>query len=100
MRCCRANLPRSTIDHWPEKTDQLKTAYNVKVEDLDLALEETTALVEEEQAKNTELNNEIDSSEVNKNRLRSQIKKLKHQVITLESGALNGLGGRRENRRH
>ena len=30
-------------DHWQEKTNQLKNTYAVKVEDLDLALEETMA---------------------------------------------------------
>ena len=87
-------------DHWQEKTTQHKNAYEVKVEDLDLSLEETMALLEEEQAENAELNDEIDHSGADKGRLRSEIKLLKHQVITLESGASNGFGGRRGNRRH
>ena len=33
-----------TDDHWHEKTDQLKNAYEATIEDLDLALEDTMSL--------------------------------------------------------
>ena len=33
-----------TYDHWHEKTDQLKNAYEATIEDLDLALEDTMSL--------------------------------------------------------
>ena len=58
------------------------------------------ALLEEEQYENAQLNDEIDRNEEDKDRLRAEIKKLKYEVITLESGVSNGFGGRRENRRH
>ena len=65
-----------TNDHWHEKTDQLKNAYEATIEDLDLALEDTMALLEEEQSENAELNDEIDRNQEDKDRLRAEIKKL------------------------